>query len=701
MKVYLIKASAPGPFKEYKKAMGAPPQNIFSVAATTPAGVGISMCDETVGMKPKLNTKADIIALFFHTPDALHAYKLADKYRARGKTVVLGGLHPTFMPDEASAHADALLLGEAEGIWEQLLNDYETQTLQKIYKRENPVDLAEVKPYPTDIIPPSKYDHVWTVLVSRGCVHKCDYCTVPPFFCGKYRLRPIEDIVAEIKAAPTNYFELHADNLTANREYALNLFKALKPLKIRWSGEATIKLADDSELLKAAADSGCEWLLIGTETPSQAALSDSGKGFVDPDTIREKIGCFHEHGIHITSSMIFGFDTHTPDIFKESEQFCRHIGIDEVESVLLIPFPGTPLFNRMEKENRLLTHDWSKYDGSHAVFNPTNMTPEKLEEGAHWFWNETRKKKVSGSPAVGNQKTDSNRGRKRAGGPALTTDRKTIRWKSIVALGIIAVGIYFNWYWVWGVLAIIWAFNDLRNRHTYLLEDIPRSEAPVLYWVVVLMWLAMGIWALSTAPALSELMESGASMTTRNKQIYNTGKPTHRGHSPRIAVKDAAGKTMLRKLDLQRIKDQRFGVSFHGPVKWDLSEKNDKDSVILHLEDEKKAATITVMGMDFKARMPLESYIPYIEEELSGDLPFMETASHIVPMEPMPINDVGLRMVFRQYSGKYKSQPVVAQIGYAVDLSKGYSIIGVYGKGDYRMEAMVGKALASFRITGN
>ena len=317
MKVYLIKASAPGPFKEYKKAMGAPPQNIFSVAAATPEGVGIEMCDETIGMKPKINSPANIVALFFHTPDAIHAYKLADKFKAKGKTVVLGGLHPSFLPDEASAHADALLIGEAEGIWEELIRDFENQSLKNIYKREFPVNLADLRPYPTDIIPPSKYDHLWSVMVSRGCVHRCEYCAVPPFFSGKYRLRPIDDIVAEIKAAPTDWFELHADNLTADRDYALKLFKALKPLNINWFGESTIKMAEDEELLHAAAESGCRELLIGIETSSPGALKEVGKNFVDPDTVKEKISRFHDYGIKVISPIIFGFDNHTGSIFEE------------------------------------------------------------------------------------------------------------------------------------------------------------------------------------------------------------------------------------------------------------------------------------------------------------------------------------------------------------------------------------------------
>ncbi|MCG8634001.1 MAG: B12-binding domain-containing radical SAM protein [Desulfobacterales bacterium] len=500
MNVYIIKASAPGPFKTYKKAMGAPPQNIFSLAAATPGGVGVTLCDETIGMKPRLKIDADIIAILFHTPDAVHAYAMADKFRAKGKTTVLGGIHPSLMPGEAAAHADSLLIGEAEGIWEDLLDDYQNNCLKPEYRRETPVDLATVNPYPLDLIPPSKYEHIWSVLVSRGCVHRCDFCAVPPFFSGKYRKRPIENIVAEIKAAPTDWVELHADNLTADRDYALELFKALTPLNINWMGESTIKLADDAELLQAAARSGCKWLLIGIETPSRSALQASGKGFVSPDDIRDKISRFHDHGIKISSSMIFGFDTHTPEIFRESEDFCRYIGIDEVESVILIPFPGTPLYKRMDSENRLLTKDWSRYNGDEVVFSPAGMTADELKKGSLWFWNEIRKQK----PVPQNRKTQSApRGRGNPAGPALSTGAAPLRWKSVLALGIIGMGLWFEWYWIWGVLFIIWAITDLRNRRTYLLDDIPRSDSPLLYWTVVLMWLIMGIWALSTSPALS------------------------------------------------------------------------------------------------------------------------------------------------------------------------------------------------------
>lgn len=503
MNIYLIKASAPGPFKEYKKNTGGPPQNIFSVAAVTPAAVTIDMCDETIGMKPKMRTDAEVVALFFHTPDAIHAYALADKYRAKGKTVVLGGLHTTFMPDEAAEHADALLIGEAEGIWEQLLDDFQVGRLQKRYERDEPVDMAELNPYPTDIIPPSKYDGLWSVVVSRGCPHKCEYCTVPRFFNGKYRLRPVNHIVAEIKAAPTDWFELHADNLTANKKYALELFKALKPLDINWFGEATIKMADDAELLKAAAESGCRELLIGIETPSQVALDESGKGFVSPDQVKEKIGRFHEVGIQISSSMIFGFDTHTKDIFAESEEFSRFIELDEVEGVLLIPFPGTPLYKNLKDEGRILTNDWSKYDGDNVVFTPKSMSVQELEEGSYWFWEKIQKnpklRVTSSSSTSDNREYDSNSDKSKTPNCSIAATNSwlsRVKWKALTGLGLITLGLIMEWNWIWGIFFLFWAIGDIRSRKTHLLEEVTRSDTPLLYWIIITMWLIFAVYAL-------------------------------------------------------------------------------------------------------------------------------------------------------------------------------------------------------------
>lgn len=487
MHVYLIKASAPGPFKDYKRATGGPSQNIFAAAAATPDDVEVSMCDETIGMRVALESSADLVALFFHTPDAPHAYALADAFTARGKTVVFGGLHTSLLPEEAAAHADALILGELEGIWPELLADAERGALKTRYRSGRPVDMRDLKPWPTDIISPQRYNYTWSVMVTRGCPQSCDFCTVPVFFRHGFQRRPIEEIVAEVRALPEYvWVELHSDNLTADRDYALALFKALAPLKRSWFGESTIKMAKDEALVQAAAESGCKMLLIGIETPSQSALKEVSKGFVRTEKIKEAISIFHRHGIQVSSSMIFGFDSHTPEIFEDSYAFCKEIGLDEVEPVIQIPFPGTPLFKRLEAEGRILTTDWSKYDGANAVYQPKQMTPEQLEEGAAWFYERA-------------QKDSSLR---------MTTDGEVNPKKPMAWLGVAAVtaGLALNWYWIWGALFIMWALTDLRSGSTHLLETVNIHENPVLFSVIVLMWGGLAMWSLWYAPAVHELL---------------------------------------------------------------------------------------------------------------------------------------------------------------------------------------------------
>lgn len=677
MKVYLIKASAPGPFKDYKKATGGPPQNIFSVAAATPGGVEIAMCDETVGMKPKMRMDADIVALFFHTPDAPHAYRLADKYRAKGKTVVLGGLHTAFMADEAAEHADALLLGEAEGIWEQLLTDYQAGNLQPRYRREAPVDMMELKPYPTDIIPPSKYDHLWSVVVSRGCPHKCEYCTVPRFFDGKYRLRPVQAVVEEIKAAPADWFELHADNLTANRKYALELFAALKPLGINWYGEATIKMADDDELLKAAAESGCRELLIGIETSSQAALEESNKGFVSPEQVKEKIQKFHDVGIQISSSMIFGFDTHTKEIFKESEEFCRYIGLDEVEGVLLIPFPGTPLYKKLDEQGRLFTKDWSKYDGNNVVFKPAGMSKQDLDEGSYWFWKTIQKNssiRTTSSSNSWEQREMQTGGGKVDKKEAGVTGKKPliIKWKALAGLALITVGFIMNWYWVWGILFLAWAIGDIRRRNTHLLEEVHRSETPILYWIIVLIWLICSLLAFSTLPVFAD------------------------------SVNKITGTEMVESTTITG-KDFDFSVSF--PKTWSVSkEEKDKYSLSYTLEPVKRnGATVYISAVNFTKPVRLADFKQLFDKEIVKDLGFLDFSSSTVP-EPEIILDSSISKLpgerqLNQYQGKWEGQPVTALVGYTVKGKYGYCLIGIHGTREKQQAKEVRTILEKFVLT--
>ncbi|MCT4657326.1 MAG: B12-binding domain-containing radical SAM protein [Cohaesibacter sp.] len=380
----LIKASAPSTFKDYKKKRGGPPQSIFSAAAATPDTVALQMFDETVQDVDPAGIDADLVVLFFSTPDAVRGYEMADHFRKRGIQVVIGGLHATFLKEEAKGHADAVLTGECEAVWPQLLQDAERGQLQPFYHGEA-VDMATLNPYPTHLIKPKTYDWVWSVLVSRGCKHNCSFCLVPGML-GKTRYRPVEHIVEEISNMETDWVELHADHLTEDRDYALRLFKALEPLKINWVGETTIRIADDPELLEAAAKSGCRYLLVGIETVSKEALKRSGKGFVKLDKLKDQIKFLHDHGIAVDSAAILGFDEHDTSIFKESAELFHDFGVDISVPAIMIPFPGSRQFAQLEAEGRILTRDWSQYDGAHAVYQPKLMSPQELEAGADEFY---------------------------------------------------------------------------------------------------------------------------------------------------------------------------------------------------------------------------------------------------------------------------------------------------------------------------
>lgn len=388
MKVYLIKISAGSDYSKYKAETGGPPQNIFSTAAATPEGVELEMSDETIGMKTDLQSDAELIAIFMSTPDTLRAYELAKVFKSQGKTIVLGGLHTKFNQDEALEHGDTLLIGEPEGVWEQLLEDFKNSRLKEKYERDTPVDLSELRPYPTDIIHPKQYDYTWSVVVGRGCPNKCEFCLVHRFFDG-CRFRPIANIVDEVrrlKEMGVTWVELHADNLTANRKFALNLFRALAPLNMNFYGETTILIAKDKELLQAARAAGLKALLFGIETPSKAALAAQGKQFVKPEKMREYIATVKHYGIKVWGDFLFGFDEHTPEIFEETAEFVRDIKMDRVFHHLVIPFPGSGFYQKLDEQGRILTRDWSQYDGSHVVFQPKQMTPEILGDGVYELW---------------------------------------------------------------------------------------------------------------------------------------------------------------------------------------------------------------------------------------------------------------------------------------------------------------------------
>lgn len=512
MKICLIKASADTQFKEYKASMGGPPQNIFAAAAATPKNIDIEMIDETIGKKVNFKTKADLIFVFFSTPDALRGYSIAKRFKEYGKKVVLAGLHPSALPDEAKSYCDCVAIGEIENYWEDLLSDFEKGQLKENYASTRPVDMVTLNPYPTNILSPRDYGGVWSVVVGRGCDNACTYCVVNPFF-KKLRFRPIDQIVEEIKNCGSKIIELHADNLIADRGYAIKLFKAIKPLKIRWIGECTITVAEDDELLKLMVDSGLSDLLVGLETPDQEALDNIGKSFIKVDKLKGYVEKIQGLGVDIDASFLFGFDEHGRDIFDKTLRFAADVGIKNCHSVILTPFPGTPFYNKIVMEDRLLTRDYNKYDCTHAVYEPKTMTPEELEKGAYWFdiqFDRVRKGKKVSSPSptsdkIMNLDDELNNSEKSTNKeleiPDIRSSKgvssRNIKWRAIIGIILVMAGIIFNWSILFGVLYITWAIMDIQSGYAFILEDVSRAENPILYWITVMIWLLSGLYVVS------------------------------------------------------------------------------------------------------------------------------------------------------------------------------------------------------------
>jgi radical SAM superfamily enzyme YgiQ (UPF0313 family) len=499
MKIYLIKASAGSSYSEYKAETGGPPQNIFSAAAAIPENMVIEMCDETIGMKTNFESKANIVAIFMSTPDAYRAYEIADSFQQKGKIVLLGGLHTFFLPEEAKKHADAIIIGESEGLWEEIISDVESNLLKPYYRRSSPFDLANLKPYPTHIIPISKYQWTWSVIVTRGCPMHCSFCLVHQFF-DKFHYRPIENIVEElknIKALGVEWVELHSDNLTHNRRYALELFRALAPLKMKFYGETTVLIAKDKELLKAAQEAGLRYLLLGIETSSEEALKSQGKDFVKPHEIKKHIATIKSYGISVMGDFLFGFDEHRNNIFDETIDFIQQIDVDIVYPHLVIPFPGSDTFRQLDQEKRILTKDWSKYDGAHAVFEPKNMSKKELEQGTWKVWkafedknnqNTENMKRDAFDPHAFNENEKHN--------TSLGTKKNGFKWKTYLALLLLIPAIYFDLAnFMFGALFLYWSLQGIKQKEIFFVEPIKKQENPILFWCITILWIALSLWS--------------------------------------------------------------------------------------------------------------------------------------------------------------------------------------------------------------
>jgi radical SAM superfamily enzyme YgiQ (UPF0313 family) len=380
-KLLLITASSP----EIRRVRSARVLNFQQItmpylAARVPANWEVAHVDEEAG-ELDWNSHADLVGITFHTPSAFHAYAIAAHFRSRGIPVAMGGPHVTLLPEEAARHADAIFIGEAEGLWEEFLKDFAAGTRREVYRQACAPSIAHVPEARKDLF--HRRDHTGGVLfATRGCPNRCDFCTISVMYGRGFRKREVARVAAEYGSFEGKVIVFWDDNIAGDLEYAKELFRAIAPYGKWWSSQASIHAGRDDEFLAAAASSGCKQLFLGLESISQASLAGVNKRFNRADEYLEIVERIHAHGIAVQAGIVFGFDQDTPDIFEDTIDFLEEAGVENATFNILTPFPGTPLYQKMEAEGRILTRDWRKYNSREdVVFRPARMSADELLSG--------------------------------------------------------------------------------------------------------------------------------------------------------------------------------------------------------------------------------------------------------------------------------------------------------------------------------
>ncbi|MGI9859947.1 radical SAM protein [Moorella naiadis] len=390
MKIALIAPAWHDPLWETEKEKSIfPPLNLITLAALTPPQHEVTILDESL-THLDFNEKYDLVGISAMTALAPRAYEIADGFREKGTRVVLGGMHPSALPEEAAAHADAVVIGEAEGSWQRLLNDLENGQLRTFYRQEERPALEHMATPRRDLLQRSRYLIPDTVQTTRGCPFACSFCTVSQFFGHEFRFRPVEEVVREVQNLEGEVVAFIDDNIVGNPGYARRLFTELArlPKKIKWFSQGSLNIAKDEELLQLAAASGCIGLFIGFESLSPANLQAIGKKVNLVADYQQAIKKLHDHGIAIEGAFVFGLDEDDDSVFERTVKFAQDNRLEAAQFGILTPFPGTPLRETLEREGRITNNDWGEYTISKVVFEPKNMSAKTLQEGFNWAWQE-------------------------------------------------------------------------------------------------------------------------------------------------------------------------------------------------------------------------------------------------------------------------------------------------------------------------
>jgi radical SAM superfamily enzyme YgiQ (UPF0313 family) len=363
------------------------------LASLSPTDAQISFTDDLltpIALEKDLK-EVDLVGITVLSKTALRAYDIADAYRRKGIPVVLGGIHPTAVPEEAKEHADSVVLGEADEVWPHLVEDAKTGKLKPFYRQEGYTDLSRMLRPRRDILPRKGYLPLDVVQVSRGCPFRCEFCTVQKFFGEAHRFRPISKVVEEVRRLPHRWMMFNDDNIIGNPSYSKELLNALIPLRKKWFGQASLSGLRKIENIELLAKSGCTSLFIGFESLSKKNLVAAQKFQNDPSEYREIIEYLHRFGIAISGAFIFGFDEDDPSVFEETVSFAVQTKLFSAVFMILTPYPETAFYYRIKNEGRLVQDQWwllEKPEDSAPYFLPMKMSAETLREGWKKAWKE-------------------------------------------------------------------------------------------------------------------------------------------------------------------------------------------------------------------------------------------------------------------------------------------------------------------------
>jgi radical SAM superfamily enzyme YgiQ (UPF0313 family) len=358
------------------------PLNLAICAAVVPDGWQPEIVDENITDDPHVAAAdVDAVGIGAMTTQATRAYAIADAYRALGVPVIMGGIHVSALPQEALQHASIICRGDAEATLPRALRDLDAGCPKSVYDWRDCPDAPIATPR-KDLLDPSQYLIYNPIQTTRGCPHGCTFCTTPSIFGRKFRQRAIPEIVDEIRGAVEMFgsrlFIFSDDNVAGDHAWAMELFQAITPLKVRWASQCDILISRNPRLLEAMRDSGCIGLILGLESPDPSTLRDAGKRYVSAAEYAQRIRMIQSYGIGLWGSFILGFDGDTWHSAMRSVRFAQRARLCMSCYNILTPYPGTAVFEQYQKEGRLLTRDWDKYNGATVVYQPARISVDEL-----------------------------------------------------------------------------------------------------------------------------------------------------------------------------------------------------------------------------------------------------------------------------------------------------------------------------------